>query len=74
MRGVKALVCDTSIVPPESGLVIRGIPIAQLRDKLPEEILYLLLTGELPDKDALKALQDDLKKRAKVPRYVWDVL
>lgn len=74
MRGVKSLVCDTSLVPPETGLIIRGIPIAQLRDKLPEEILFLLLTGELPDKSALSALQDDLRKRAEVPSYVWDVL
>ncbi|MEW5760456.1 MAG: citrate (Si)-synthase [Candidatus Thermoplasmatota archaeon] len=74
MRGVKALVCDTSLVEPDTGLVIRNIPIAKLTDKLPEEILYLLLTGELPEKKALEELQEDLRKRAKVPSYVWDVL
>src|SRR3990170_3582133 len=74
MRGVKSLVCDTSEVPPDKGLVIRGIPIGQLTDKLPEEILWLLLTGELPKKDELEDLQADLKKRGKVPDYVWAVL
>jgi citrate synthase len=74
MRGVKGLVCDTSVVELDQGLIIRGIPIAKLTDKLPEEIFYLLLTGELPDKSALKALQDDFKKRSGVPSYVWDVL
>jgi citrate synthase len=74
MRGVKGLVCDTSVVELDQGLIIRGIPIAKLTDKLPEEIFYLLLTGELPDKAALKALQDDFKKRSGVPSYVWDVL
>jgi len=74
MRGVKGLVCDTSVVELDQGLIIRGIPIAKLTSKLPEEIFYLLLTGELPDKAALKALQDDFKKRAGVPSYVWDVL
>ncbi|MFN4112008.1 MAG: citrate/2-methylcitrate synthase, partial [Ignavibacteria bacterium] len=74
LRGVKALVCDTSSVPPERGLLIRGIPVAELTDKLPEEIFYLLLTGELPDEESLKFLMQDLKKRRKVPDYVWKVL
>jgi citrate synthase len=74
MRGVKAMICDTSVVYPDKGLVIRGIPIMDLRDKYPEEILYLLLTGELPDKAALTALQKDLAERSRVPKYVWDVL
>ena len=74
MRGVKGLVCDTSLVEPDTGLVIRGIPILELTDKLPEEILYLLLTGELPDRAALNSLQSELKERSAVPAYVWDVL
>lgn len=74
MRGVKSLVCDTSEVPPDKGLIIRGIPIAELTDKLPEEILWLLLTGELPKKDEVEDLQADLRARAAVPDYVWAVL
>ena len=54
MRGVKCMICDTSVVYPDKGLVIRGIPIMELRDRLPEEIFYLLCTGELPDKSGLK--------------------
>jgi citrate synthase len=74
MRGVKSLVCDTSLVPPETGLILRGMPIGQLKDKLPEEIFFLLLTGELPDKNALEDFQEDLAERDIVPGYVWDVL
>ncbi len=74
MRGVKALICDTSEVPPDKGLIIREIPIADLKNKLPEEVLYLLIIGELPDKEATENVKKDLKKRAKVPDYVWDVL
>ncbi|MGB9720534.1 MAG: citrate (Si)-synthase [bacterium] len=74
MRGVKALICDTSEVPPDKGLIIREIPIAQLKNKLPEEILYLLIIGDLPDKEATEMVKKDLKKRAKVPEYVWDTL
>jgi citrate synthase len=74
MRGIKGLICDTSSVGLETGLIIRGIPILELTDKLPEEIFYLLLTGELPDEKALKDFQNDLHKREEVPAYVWDVI
>jgi citrate synthase len=74
MRGVKGLVCDTSVVEPDTGLVIRNIPIAKLADKLPEEVFYLLCTGELPDAETLADLQGDLRQRAQVPDYVWAVL
>ena len=74
MRGVKSLICDTSLVEPDKGLIIRGIPILDLVDKLPEEIFYLLVTGELPDETGLKSLQKDLRERQEVPPYVWSVL
>jgi len=74
MRGVKGLVCDTSVVEPDSGLIIRGYPLLTIKDLWPEEIFYLLLTGVKPDKEALAALQMDLAARAHVPEYVWDVL
>ena len=74
MRGVRGMVCDTSVVEPDTGLVIRGIPIGRLADKLPEEIFYLLCTGELPDAATLADLQADLRTRAGVPDYVWAAL
>jgi citrate synthase len=74
MRGVKSLVCDTSFVPPETGVALRNIPIARLCERLPEEIFFLLLTGELPDHTSLKTLQGELHKRSEVPNYVWEVL
>ncbi|MFH1699265.1 MAG: citrate (Si)-synthase [Candidatus Zixiibacteriota bacterium] len=74
MRGVRGLICDTSLVPPEKGLIIRGIQLKELFDKWPEEIFWLLVTGELPTKDEVKDLQNDYKQRAGVPQYVWDVL
>ncbi len=73
-RGIKALLCNTSSVNPDEGLSVQGRPIGDLADRLPEEILYLLLTGELPDAEALQELREDLAHRAKAPDYVWDVL
>ncbi|MDO9170993.1 MAG: citrate/2-methylcitrate synthase, partial [bacterium] len=74
MRGVKGMVCDTSEVPPDVGLLIRGTPIAELADRTPEDVFYLLCTGEMPSSRDSKALQQDLAERARVPAYVWRVL
>ncbi|HPR62925.1 MAG TPA: citrate (Si)-synthase [Thermoanaerobaculia bacterium] len=74
MRGVKAMICDTSFVSPDKGLHIRGIPLLEIKDLWPEEIFYLLLTGDKPDDEAKCALQKDFDRRSHVPEYVWDVL
>ena len=74
MRGIKSLICDTSVVDPDRGLIIRGIPVSELTDKYPQEIFYLLCTGELPDKRALSALFNELSGHAEIPGYVIDVL
>ncbi len=74
MRGVRSLICDTSRVPQDEGLIIRGIHLNKLVDKTPEEIYFLLLTGDLPSNEELKLFSAELKKRKNVPSYVWDVL
>jgi citrate synthase len=74
MRGVRCLVCDTSVVNPEKGLIVRGYPLLELKHLWPEEMFFLLLTGELPDEEAKVALQRELDRRSQVPQYVWDVL
>ncbi len=74
MRGVKCMICDTSEVPPDKGLIVRGIPIGKLTDKTPEDIFYLLCTGELPNAKDRRALQKDYDDRCKVPGYVWKTL
>ncbi|MGA2667359.1 MAG: citrate (Si)-synthase [Ignavibacteria bacterium] len=74
LRGVKSLLCDTSEVIVDQGLIIRGYPIKELTEKLPEEIYFLLLTGDLPTKAELEDLQSELKARSKVPQYLWSTL
>lgn len=73
-RAVKVMVCDTSVVEPDTGLVIRGIPILDLVDKLPEEIFWLLLAGKLPTSEELADLQKAIKARREVPAYVFKLL
>ena len=74
MRGVKSLICDTSTVSPDKGLIIRGHSILDITNILPEEAFYLLLTGDLPNKIQLSDLQNQLKEYRTVPDYVWNVL
>ncbi|GBD07474.1 Citrate synthase [bacterium HR21] len=74
MRGVPALLCETSLVIPEEGLRIRGFPIAELADRTPEEIFWLLCTGELPTDEQTSSLRQLLAERAQVPDYVWNTL
>ena len=74
MKGVKGMICDTSSVTAEKGLHVRGRHILDLVDLKPEEILHLLLIGDLPSKHDLIDLQKELKDKSQVPQYVWDVL
>jgi len=74
MRGVRGLVCDTSSVSPDTGLIIRGKPLLDIIDILPEQVLFLLLADEMPDEDALSDLQSQLSEHAAVPDYIWTIL
>ncbi|MFQ6612435.1 MAG: citrate (Si)-synthase [Fidelibacterota bacterium] len=74
MRGIKGLVCDTSAVDPDKGLIVRGYPLLDITNILPEEVFILLLTGTLPNKDELNDLQNQLTEFRDVPDYVWKVL
>lgn len=74
MRGVKGLVCDTSVVEPDKGLIIREVPLNKLTKRLPEEIFWMLVTGKLPTKAELKQFQKELRSYGEVPNYVWKIL
>jgi len=74
MRGVKGMICNTSVVEPDKGLIIRGHPLLDIKHLWPEDVFFLLLTGELPDAEAKTAMQHEFDRRSQVPDYVWDVL
>lgn len=74
MRGVKAMICDTSEVEADKGLIVRGRPLLEIKHLWPEEIFFLLLTGEIPDPEARVALQHEFDRRSQVPDYVWRML
>ncbi len=74
MRGVVSLLGETSSVDPQEGLYIRGTSIKRLADKTAEEILFLLLIGELPNEQELADLRTDLQSRSEVPGYVFNAI
>ncbi|UCD75629.1 MAG: citrate (Si)-synthase [Phycisphaerales bacterium] len=74
MRGVKGMICDTSVVEPDKGLIVRGHPLLEIKHLWPEEVFFLLLTGQLPDAEAKAALQREFDRRSQVPAYVWNLL
>ncbi len=73
-RGVKSLVCDTSLVEPDEGLIVRGIPIIDLTDRTPEEIFYLLCVGELPEEVDVEGVKQEFAAHSDVPDHLFDVL
>ena len=74
MRGVPALVCDTSSVSADEGLRIRDIPILELTDVTPEETFWLLVTGTRATAEQLAELRASFAKHYQIPQYVVDTL
>lgn len=74
MRGVKGLTCETSAVSADDGLIIRGYPLLDITQISPEEVFYLLLTGDIPNDEAIKDVQDQFRSHQDVPVYIWDIL
>jgi citrate synthase len=74
MRGIVATVCDTSWVPQDIGLIIRGKKLKDVVHITPRDVFFLMLTGEFPDEESLTELSREIRKRKIVPEYVWDVI
>ncbi len=74
MRGVRTLFCDTSVVDPEKGLIIRGYPILEIAHRLPEEIFLLLLLGEMPTPEETSDFQRTLSDHEPLPAYIWQAM
>jgi len=84
MKGIPALVTDTSKLDPDEGIRFRGHSITELREKLPrlspdgeplpEGLFYLMLIGEIPEKDDVMNISKDWATRAHVPQHAFDVI
>jgi citrate synthase len=79
-RGVKMMLWETSLLDAEEGIRFRGYTIPELQEKLPsypggeeplpEGLLWLLLTGEIPTAEQVNSLTAELHSRAKLPDHV----
>lgn len=84
MRGIKALICETSVLDADEGIRFRGLSIPECQkvlpkadngeEPLPEGLFWLLLTGEVPTKTQVKHLSCEWAERAALPQHVVTML
>ena len=84
MRGLSALVAETSLLDPDVGIRFRGYCIPECRkllpkapggsEPLPEGVFWLLVTGEIPTDAQVKAVSKEWANRAELPNHVVTML
>ncbi len=84
MRNIKSLVTDISYVDPVEGIRFRELTIPEVIARLPKPagkempyvggLYYLLMVGDVPTEEQALAVENEWKKRAQVPGYVFDVI
>jgi citrate synthase len=84
MRSVKCMVTETSALDPMEGIRFRGYTIPSLREllpkalggeePLPEGLFYLLLTGDLPSPEDVRAISAEWRRREGLPAHVKKAL
>ncbi|CAE6431573.1 unnamed protein product [Rhizoctonia solani] len=84
MRGLPALLWDGSVLDAEEGIRFRGKTIPECQqllpkaaggsEPLPEGLFWLLLTGEVPTNEQVKALSTEWAARAGLPKFVEDLI
>src|SRR5215213_7506458 len=85
MKGMIGLITETSLLDAEEGIRFRGYTIPELREKLPradggieplpEGLFYLMLIGELPTEEDVKAISKTLAERSKnIPAHVFKAI
>jgi len=84
MRGIKGLVTETSVLDPEEGIRFRGYTIPDCQEllpsapegeePLPEGLFWLLVTGEIPTEEQVKAVSAEWAARADIPSHVANMI
>ena len=64
LRGIPVGYCVTSFVDPEKGLSYVGIPIGEITNQEPIELIYLLYHSEMGSKEEVAQFQKELNERA----------
>jgi len=76
MRGLPGMLYETSKLHPENGISYRGHDLWTIREKapktvpggepIPEGVLWLLLTGELPSDSEIKTFKEEIFRRGEL--------
>ncbi len=74
LRGMPVGYCTTSFVDPIKGLFYKGKAIKELAHKDPEEVMYLLLNGSLPNEAEYADFAKTLKKRRGLNPKILELL
>lgn len=84
MRGIKAMVWETSVLDPDEGIRFRELSIPECQkvlpkaeggsEPLPEGLFWLLATGEIPTQAQVKQLSKEWAERAALPQHVVTLL
>jgi citrate synthase len=84
MRGIKGLVCETSVLDPDEGIRFRGLSIPECQqvlpkakggaEPLPEGLFWLLITGDVPSNAQVEWLSKEWANRAALPGHVATML
>lgn len=84
MKGIPALLTETSKLDANEGIRFRGYSLPELQEKLPkmdeageplpEGLFYLMMIGEIPEKEDVINISKDWATRSHVPQHVFDVI
>lgn len=82
-RDVKCMYYETSLLDSEEGIRMRGYSLPELQAKLPtasgtpgqgepipEALIWLLLTSEIPTVEQTRQLTEELRSRSKLPAHI----
>jgi len=84
MRGIRALVTETSVLDADEGIRFRGYTIPECQEllpkasggaePLPEGLFWLLVTGSVPSQAQVDAITKEWNERAALPNHVITML
>ncbi|KAJ3937073.1 MAG: citrate synthase [Lentinula lateritia] len=84
MRGLRAMLWDSSVLDPEEGIRFHGLSIPDVQRALPaapggkeiiaESMLWLLLTGQVPSAEQTRELSRELAQKGNLPPSVASLI
>jgi citrate synthase len=84
MRGLKAMLWEASVLDPVEGIRFHGLSIPDCqkvlpaapggKEIIPESMLWLLLTGQVPSAEQTAALSRELAEKGDLPKFVEDLV